>query len=669
MSNKNRKPFNKLYRNVLSSAKPPEEKGLGSRTVGRTEAREVTITPQILEEIYNEQEGKCALTNADLNLDFLYIPDHPSAPSVDRKDDSRGYSRDNIWIVLRFANKGRGTSSIGATVQTIQSIQAADYMLSSLYFDNPPYDRIFNDPIDNIIDNAQDWFDTGYERSGIIYDKFIKILCAPMSAGKTYNTFNYLIPELSRRKDVDIFYYFAPNCENIEEDEFEEYIYRVMKVSKYENLRIKFINVGGESSKTWQDVINWRNRGFKVIVGSTDASLKNILDDSTVVDDLLSLGDKFCLIRDEIHYGGTSHRDNLKKNMGSYNENYRARMFKLFEIFFPSTPWLFGFTATPTAEMKRDDFGTTKYDIMNSWATPNEMKGATAWIENLNLTLDTDRFTDDNYMKRSLTKMVYNCYNRMVTVEKAIESVIGNYSEKSDEYRVLTEISENCKTVCMAKLDVGDEVDKNGNKRNHKATLKRVMRMFKEIGLPQDFEYVVTTAAGWLVYDANGKVVKSHNGNGKPIKGNGWLGQLNDAKSNVRMVLVINKGEKGINVARLTDGVIYRNPVTIDKSEHRWIVHNSLQCLGRWVRPFWGCVDDPKYMIENGTGLTKLDKLNLLPLELRELILSNLNTFSIEVPKSDQWKEINSQFTDKDFGYAIHACDVLGWPFQRKVIK
>ena len=195
------------------------------------------------------------------------------------------------------------------------------------------------------------------------------------------------------------------------------------------------------------------------------------------------------------------------------------------------------------------------------------------------------------------------------------------------------------------------------------------MRMCKAIGLPQDFEYVVTTAAGWLVYDANGKVVKSHNGNGKPIKGNGWLGQLNDPKSNVRMVLVMNKGEKGINVARLTDGVIYRNPVTIDKSEHRWIVHNSLQCLGRWVRPFWGCEDDPKYMIENGTGLTKLDKLNLLPLELRELILSNLNTFSIEVPKSDQWKEINSQFTDKDSGYAIHACDVLGWPFQRKVIK
>ena len=50
--NKNRKPFNKLYRNVLSSAKSPEEKGLGKRTVGRTEAREVTVTPEILEKIY-----------------------------------------------------------------------------------------------------------------------------------------------------------------------------------------------------------------------------------------------------------------------------------------------------------------------------------------------------------------------------------------------------------------------------------------------------------------------------------------------------------------------------------------------------------------------------------------------------------------------------------------
>ena len=31
----NRKPFNKLFNNVLSSAKPPEEKGLGVRVEGK----------------------------------------------------------------------------------------------------------------------------------------------------------------------------------------------------------------------------------------------------------------------------------------------------------------------------------------------------------------------------------------------------------------------------------------------------------------------------------------------------------------------------------------------------------------------------------------------------------------------------------------------------------
>ena len=73
MSSANRKPFNKLYRNVLSSAKTPEEKGLGTRTIGRTEAREVTLTPEIIEEIYNEQDGLSAFSKVPLDLDLLYI--------------------------------------------------------------------------------------------------------------------------------------------------------------------------------------------------------------------------------------------------------------------------------------------------------------------------------------------------------------------------------------------------------------------------------------------------------------------------------------------------------------------------------------------------------------------------------------------------------------------
>ena len=180
MSNANRKPFNKLYRNVLSSAKPPEEKGLGSRTVGRTEAREVTVTPEILEEIYNEQNGLSALSGVPLNLEFLYIPNHPMAPSVDRIDDKLGYTRDNIWIVLRFENKGRGSSSVNDAVQAIRAIKAADYDLDNWYFPDVPYDVIFTDPIETII------LDEEYG--------YIKILRAPMGVGKTYSTYNKLIP-------------------------------------------------------------------------------------------------------------------------------------------------------------------------------------------------------------------------------------------------------------------------------------------------------------------------------------------------------------------------------------------------------------------------------------------------------------------------------------------
>ena len=183
----NRKPFNKLFNNVLSSAKPPEEKGLGVRVEGkgRTEAREVSLTPQIIEDIFNEQDGKCALSGADLDLDALYIPNSPLAPSIDRISNNYGYHRDNVHIVLRFVNMGRGESQVNEAVAAINSIKAADYELGHWYFPPIPYDEIFYKPISNVLEWAK--------------LDLINILTAPMGVGKTYTTFMHLIKELKEK--------------------------------------------------------------------------------------------------------------------------------------------------------------------------------------------------------------------------------------------------------------------------------------------------------------------------------------------------------------------------------------------------------------------------------------------------------------------------------------
>ncbi len=627
--NKNRKPFKKLYKNVLSSAKTPEEKGLGKRTVGRTEAREVTLTPEIIEEIYNEQDGLSAFSNVPLDLGLLYVPNHMMAPSIDRIDDNLGYTRENVHIVLRFENKGRGAGSVNDTLQTIQAIKAVDYDLENWYFPDIPYDLIFKNPINQIIEDGE--------------LEYIKVLRAPMGIGKTYSTFNLIIPELIKKKDVDLFYYFAPNKENLDQAEFDLYVSGWIKTDEYKEMCIegkipKILRIGGDLGTTWREVENYISKGFKVIVCSTDSSFSNLLKDrdGKILEYLKSLGDKFALIRDEVHYGSTSDPIFLEHDKGQFQPNYKARMYTMMDYFVETTPWVFGLTATPTKEMLDDSFGSDKYRIMNVWVSPSQTVGRTAWAGKIYQTLDLKKYEDDDYLKESIKKLAFSLLNRSSVIQKLIES-------DGDDWPILRDVKH--KTTGLIKVDITTEKAKE---KNHKAYLDRVIKLINEVSLPYNFNYIVTTDSGWNEYDSKGNAT-IHSG-----KGNGWLGRMNDEESDARLLVVVSKGDKGINIPSLTDGLIFRNPTPRDKSIGKWITRNSLQLYGRFVRKNWG-------------GLN-IEQLNSLPRNISYEILSQLNTFDIEVPKTSQWKQTVEEFFHQIDGYAIEAAFVLGgWPYRRKI--
>ena len=644
MSNKNRKPFTKLFRNVQSSAKSPEEKGLGSRTVGRTEAREVTITAEILEKMWNNQNKICALSGVEMNLDDLYIPNSMKAPSVDRLDDKEGYHEWNIHIVTRGMNKARGTSSVPATYDWVNTIKTSGMMQGPWYFPEVPYDEIFNRPIQSMLDE---------EKMGTI-----KIFRAPMGIGKTYSVFTKMIPELMLQKNVNAFWYFAPNTENINVNEILEYVAVLWKKEeRYKNLPTPTIlPIGGEFGGSFKSAERYLKVGVPVILCSTDSSISNVLlrkdskgkyIPSKNTEFFRNLGDKFALIRDEIHYGATSDARYLPENSGaSEKTDYKARMFHINKCFLDTTPWTIGTTATPTKEMIKEEFGAEEYEIVNPWLTPKQCYGQLAWMGSMNTILDLKRYSDDNYLIKHLGWMVSDMVNRQTSVENEIQTTLQS-PHLNDEVRDIIE-SITTKTSGMIKVDI-DRKKEDGNSNEEKAYLKRIQKLLVKAGLPHNMNYIVTTDSGWTEYDYSGK----ETGLSGKAGCNEWIEELNDSDSNARIVIVVNKGDKGINVPSLTSGLIFRNPTPRDKKAKKWILRNPIQNVGRFVRSYYG-------------GLTQ-KQLNIIPLNLSELILKSFNTFDITTPDSSQWRDCRDELLDTEKGYVYEAHNIFGWPFKRKV--
>lgn len=67
--------------------------------------REFNLTPEFLHFLWEEQEGKCAVSGVFFELQ--YSDDggpHKDGPSLDRIDASLGYTRDNVRLVTYHVN-------------------------------------------------------------------------------------------------------------------------------------------------------------------------------------------------------------------------------------------------------------------------------------------------------------------------------------------------------------------------------------------------------------------------------------------------------------------------------------------------------------------------------------------------------------------------------------
>ena len=104
-----RNPFSKLMENVKLSAKYGSKGGSFSK-YQHLEEKEVAITPETLKEIFIEQGGECYWLKIPLDPYDIFVKSHPLAISVDRLDNTKGYTRENIVICSRLMNLGKSSA-------------------------------------------------------------------------------------------------------------------------------------------------------------------------------------------------------------------------------------------------------------------------------------------------------------------------------------------------------------------------------------------------------------------------------------------------------------------------------------------------------------------------------------------------------------------------------
>lgn len=105
-----RDPFKKLLSNVKSTVKVrPRRRTVNKSGVAAIPYEElpVEITAQDIKDLFNQQNGRCAMLGTQLDPQNVFVSKHPLAPSVDRIDNTKGYVPGNIQICSRFANFGK----------------------------------------------------------------------------------------------------------------------------------------------------------------------------------------------------------------------------------------------------------------------------------------------------------------------------------------------------------------------------------------------------------------------------------------------------------------------------------------------------------------------------------------------------------------------------------
>ena len=387
-------------------------------------------------------------------------------------------------------------------------------------------------------------------------DDGIKILTAPTGFGKTWAIWNKIsIGYLKDHGDIHI--HVAPHVETIDKKEIEDYLSPITDINTF------VIHNGEELNFT--DIRYALLDGYKIVLILSDRRLMEMMGKGSPLLQLVQdYKGSVLLTRDELSYGTTSKKINYKNDKGYYNKEYKGTYIKNLYKLYKLGANTYGFTATPTREHLREIHSdiTEHFKIVNSWPSKEEMLPFQKWYNILNVSeYTTEAYGDTRIQSREL-------------------NYISNYIQEKEEHlnRILDEVGiQETNTKFTGILSVQTDIENSVDPRITIDSILTTLRINPNL-VNKDYTIIIPTFMGWKEYDYNG------NFTGKEGDGNEWLNEMNDPNSPARIMVVIYKGNYGVNIPSLSVGVALRNPIAKTKDTRETVRMSGLQILGRLNR-------------------------------------------------------------------------------------
>lgn len=80
------------------------------------------LTIDFLVDLWNEQEGYCALTGRELLIGSTNRRWSEDLVSIDRIDNNKGYTKDNVWLVAQPVNYAKGVQTLEEFVRMCRQV-------------------------------------------------------------------------------------------------------------------------------------------------------------------------------------------------------------------------------------------------------------------------------------------------------------------------------------------------------------------------------------------------------------------------------------------------------------------------------------------------------------------------------------------------------------------